>query len=542
MDALVNAETLRSLYESKQNQVFAPPPKIHIFVTHYRTPHLLDKCLTSLFEQKCSVPFHVHLVDDMSEMPEVDQIIQMWSQKEPIRLSVTLNTVRKTKGPNLFALLDSGTYHPEDILGIVDGDDWLAHPNALQRVVDEYVSTDCWMTYGSYLCSDGKTGNCTTPLTPFHLACEAAGRGFREAPWVFSHFFTAKAFLWKQVPRDVLQFSERPTHEGSTSDQLFNIPIAEMASSKHIRQIPDILYIYNNQNPLSDCVVRPKEQELLDQLNRKRPALKPLERPLLDFLIVMPCKGRYPLLNTCLQRLQAEIQKTAFTVSIVLVEHSETPEYQEYAVQQGVGWIFVPFASSPRSPLGQFNRGLCFDIGFLHGPQSRYIICHDNDLLVPTDFFAKLQQNLQGYQALQTYSDRFVWQTNPEVSQRLIQDLSWFSNGFDLETHCTRNAPGAKGGSFTLSREAYMKVGGHDPHLFYGYAAEDAFFWSKVEQYYPIGFAESPRIPLVHLWHPNAANLNPYKHEMDVLFHMFNSLSKELKQDYATKKAAAFRT
>ena len=546
MDALVKQDILKALYTSKQTQVFAPPPRVHLFVTHYKTPMYLQKCLDSLFSQTCSTPFHVHVVDDMSEMKEVDTLLDTWAQKEPTRLTIYRNTQRLNKGQNLFQLLEKGTFHPEDVLGIVDGDDWLATPTALQRVINEYVQTDCWMTYGSYACSDGTTGNCTSPLTPAHLACEAAGRGFREVPWIFSHFFTAKAFVWARVPRTVLDFSEHPTHDGSTSDQLFNIPIAEMASSKHIRHIPDILYIYNNQNPLSDCVVRPKEQEALDQLNRLRPAAKAIERPNVDFLLVIPCKGRYPLLHTCLQRLKAEIQRTTYTVSIILVEHSETPEYSEYALNQGIGWIFIPLASSNQSPLGQFNRGLCFDMGFLYGPPSNYIICHDNDLLVPLDFFSKLTQNLQTNpiqkQALQTYSDRFVWQTNPEVSKHLIEDSSWFENGFDLEKHCTRNPPGAKGGSFTLSREAYLRVGGHDPHLFFGYAAEDAFFWSKVEQFYTIGFGDQPRIPLVHLWHPNAANLNPYKHEMDVLFHMFNSLPKELKQDYIQKKAAAFHS
>jgi hypothetical protein len=544
MESLVNTSHLEALYGSIQQHSFGAPPKFHIFVTHHKTPKFLDKCLQSLFIQDCSIPFHVHLVDDMSEMEEVTSLLDAWSQKEPKRLTVYRNSVRLNKGRNLFQLLDKGAFHPEDILGIVDGDDWLAHPQALQRIVEEYVTSGCWMTYGSYACSDGQTGNCTKPLQPIHYACEAAGRGFRETPWIFSHFFTAKAFLWKAVPRSILDFPEIPHNEGSTADQLFNIPIAEMASSKHIRHIADTLYVYNNQSALSDCVVRPKEQETLDQLNRKRDAFKPLERPPLDFLIVMPCRGRFPLLQTCLQRLKEEIQRTPQTVSIVLVEHSETPEYRDYARAQGVEWIFVPMSSSPMSPLGQFNRGLCFDIGFLHGPVANHIVCHDNDLLMPVNFFAKLTQNLQRgpYKALQTYSDRFVWQTNPEVSKHLIEDGAWFQNGFDVETHCARNPPGAKGGSITVSHEIYKAVGGHDPHLFFGYAAEDAFFWSKLEQLTQIGFAEQPRIPLVHLWHPPAASLNPFKHEMDILFHMFNSLPIQLKLDYIQKKSRAFQS
>jgi hypothetical protein len=235
--------------------------------------------------------------------------------------------------------------------------------------------------------------------------------------------------------------------------------------------------------------------------------------------------------------------KPGISTDIILVEHSESPSYKDYAMQQGLGWMYIPMSPLQTSPFGQFNRGLCFDMGVLYGPKAKYYICHDNDLLVPVDFWSKLRQNLErsNTQVLQTYSDRFVWQTTQETSQKLLDDPAWFQSGFDLETHCTRNQPGAKGGSLTISREAYLAVGGHDPHLFYGYAAEDAFFWSKLELLFPIGFAEDPRIPLVHLWHPCAANLNPFKGHMDVLFHMFNSLPPPQKLAYTVLKAKHFQ-
>lgn len=541
IESLVDTNILQALYNSPQDKVYATPPRFHIFVTHYKTPQYLERCLESLFSQICSIPYEIHLVDDASEMKEVNDILDAWEYKEPNRLHIHRNTVRQNKGRNLFLCLDTGTFHQEDIIGIVDGDDWLAHTGVFERVLQEYKEKGCWVTYGTYACSDGKTGHCTHPLSEQHLDSEKRGRGFREAPWVFSHFFTAKAFLWKQVERTILNFDGK-IEDGGAPDQIFNIPIAEMASSKHIAHISDVLYIYNNQSSLNEFVVRPQEQLEYDQRNRKRSAVKAIERPALDFSIIMPCRGRFPLLNATIQRFKEETS-TVIPTQIVLVEHSESPMYKDYALQQGVAWIYVPFVGKETSPLGQFNRGLCFDIGFLHGPGAKYYLCHDNDLLVPVDFWRKLQENFQRTQTqvLQTYSDRFVWQTSQDISQKLLDTPSWFQTGFDVETHCTRNSPGAKGGSLTISREAYLALGGHDPHMFFGYAAEDAFFWSKVEQLYSIGFAESPRIPLVHLWHPNAADLNPFKHQMDIAFHMFNSLSKEQKLLYIYHKANHFQ-
>jgi len=542
IESLVDTNVLNILYTSPQDKVYASPPTFHVLVTHYKTPKYLERCLESLFSQTCSIPYEVHLVDDASTMEEVDKILAVWQHKEPNRLHIHRNQTRQNKGRNLFLCLETGRFHNEDIVSIVDGDDWLAHSNVFERVLEEYKEKGCWVTYGTYACSDGQTGHCTHPLSEQHLESEKRGRGFREAPWVFSHFFTAKAFLWKKLDRTILEFNGTEERGGAPYDQLFNLPISEMASSKHISHIPETLYIYNNQSSLNEHLIRPNEQTGYDVKNRARAAFKPIQHPALDFSILMPCRGRFPLLNATIQRFKEEYSST-ITSQIVLVEHSENPLYKEYALQQGVAWIYVPLVGKDTSPLGQFNRGLCFDIGFLHGPKATYYLCHDNDLLVPVGFWKKLQENFQRTQTqvLQTYSDRFVWQTNQEVSQRLLDTPSWFQTGFEVETHCTQNSPGAKGGSLTISHEAYLALGGHDPHLFFGYAAEDAFFWSKVEQLYSIGFAENPRIPLVHLWHPNAANLNPFKHEMDILFHMFNSLSKEQKLVYVYHKANHFQ-
>jgi hypothetical protein len=250
-------------------------------------------------------------------MEEVDKILAVWQHKEPNRLHIHRNQTRQNKGRNLFLCLETGRFHNEDIVSIVDGDDWLAHSNAFERVLQEYKEKGCWVTYGTYACSDGQTGHCTHPLSEQHLESEKRGRGFREAPWVFSHFFTAKAFLWKQVERTILNFDGK-IEDGGAPDQIFNIPIAEMASSKRISHISDILYIYNNQSALNEFVVRPQEQLEYDQRNRRREAKKAIEHPALDFSIVMPCRGRFPLLNATIQRFKEEYSST-ITSQIVLV-------------------------------------------------------------------------------------------------------------------------------------------------------------------------------------------------------------------------------
>jgi hypothetical protein len=304
-----------------------------------------------------------------------------------------------------------------------------------------------------------------------------------------------------------------------TADQVFNIPLAEMAGSSRIQYINQALMIYNNENPMNDYKVDYNEQISIDNQNRQRPAFKALDsKEPYDISIVIPCKGRKPLLETTIKVLKHEIAKTDLRIVITLVEHTDEIEFKEYAFTEGLGWIHIPLSGGVGSPLGQFNRGLCFDIGHLYGPPCKYYMMHDSDLLVPDNFFNKVQIYFnRGAVALQPYSDRFVWQTNQEFSEKLQADLSIFYNGIAEHDVCTQNSPGAKGGSFILKSDLFVNVGGYDPQIFWGYAPEDQLFWLKVESLTSIKYADNPRMPLIHLWHPNAATKNPLLAEMDML-------------------------
>ena len=520
MDSLVNDNVLDTLYNiirKPDQRLFERAPKIHLFITHYNTIQYLQKCLNSIFQQICTIPFQAVLVDDASPDAYITEFLDEWQNKEPTRLLIVRNKERVGKGANLFRCLDAARCDPEDIICVLDGDDWLASPYSLQTVLERYQNTNCWVTYGSYRCSNGDQGFCTVPLTEHHYTSEKRGRGFRECGWVFSHLFTARAFLWNKLPKDLNIFNGKQTM--FTADQVFNIPLAEMAGSSRVQYIDQALMIYNNENPMNDYKVDYNEQISIDNQNRQRPAFKALDsKEPYDISIVIPCKGRKPLLETTIKVLKHEIAKTDLRIVITLVEHTDSIEFKEYSFTEGLGWIHIPLTGGTGSPLGQFNRGLCFDIGHLYGPPCKYYMMHDSDLLVPDNFFNKVQIYFnRGAVALQPYSDRFVWQTNQEFSEKLQADLSIFYNGIAEHDVCTQNSPGAKGGSFILKSDLFVNVGGYDPQIFWGYAPEDQLFWLKVESLTSIKYADNPRMPLIHLWHPNAATKNPLLAEMDML-------------------------
>ena len=535
----MNRAELDVLYRSKTDQLYQIPSTIHIFITHYNSLQYLKKCLDSVFSQKTTVSIKIILVDDFSTESGVTEYLN--SLKTISNLQILRRDKRYGKGLNLFFCLKNASYKNEDIICILDGDDWFADSSSLQTVIDTYQRTGCWVTYGSYVTSDGNSNKCTTPLSNAHFQSELKGRGFREAPWIFSHLFTSKAFLWNNISEDILYFDGELSK--ITADQIINISIAEMAGTKRIQYIADTLVIYNIDTPISDSKINLAEQENIDRKNRRREAYSILkEAPANDFSLIIPCKGRLEYLKTTIAIFQSEIQAAPFNISITIVEHSEIPECMQIAKDIGIGWIYIPLISDNKKPLGQFNRSLSFDIGFIYGPIAKFYLLHDSDLLVPKNFWNKLKQNIDRgpYSTIQTYSHRSVWLTSKEISELIRSNPEYYTE--DIINCCKLGGGVANGGSIVVDRDTYIKVGGHDPQLFFGYAPEDQMFWLKLKKIVgTIGYADAPEIPLIHLWHPPAGIHNPLLQDMNHMYKTNFLLAPENSiQQYISEKSQHF--
>ena len=137
MSQYVNTNTLDALYaNSVAKQIFQPPPRIHIFITHYNSVSCLERCLESVFSQIVSRPFDVTLVDDCSSESGVVECLEKWRAREK-NLTAFRRDTRCSKGLNLFFCLQNTTHKKEAVICILDGDDWFAHSSVLQTVTDD---------------------------------------------------------------------------------------------------------------------------------------------------------------------------------------------------------------------------------------------------------------------------------------------------------------------------------------------------------------------------------------------------------------------
>lgn len=157
----------------------------------------------------------------------------------------------------------------DNIIVILDGDDWLAHENVLQLISSIYEDENIWLTYGQFLYQNkNKKGFCK-PIP----AEVIASNSIRDISWRTSHPRTFYAGLFQLINLEDLYY------EGSFLPKCVDVatmfPMIEMAG-EHIRFISEILYIYNDANPLS-YHHDPSHQRQIESYLRTLPRYQKLE-------------------------------------------------------------------------------------------------------------------------------------------------------------------------------------------------------------------------------------------------------------------------
>jgi hypothetical protein len=154
--------------------------------------------------------------------------------------------------------LDDHIVDDEDVIVIVDGDDWLKHPEVFEWLKQIYELSDTWMTYSLFEYPNGQDSSWIPRYTTEILK----NRTFRQNVWSFTHLRTFKAFLWKALDKNDLRGPDRKFAE-YTYDQALLFPMLEMCPYGKIKFIDNVLYVYNVDNPLQvEKYDKPKQQAL----------------------------------------------------------------------------------------------------------------------------------------------------------------------------------------------------------------------------------------------------------------------------------------
>jgi hypothetical protein len=82
---------------------------------------------------------------------------------------------------------------------------------------------------------------------------------------------TWKSWLWKKIKEEDLK-DVSGNYWSVAGDLSFMFPMLEMSGKSHFKYIPDVLYIYNESNPLNDHKVNMGIVNVIaDKIRSKKP-------------------------------------------------------------------------------------------------------------------------------------------------------------------------------------------------------------------------------------------------------------------------------
>lgn len=238
-----------------------------IIIPSYNVEQWVDRTLSSALNQKYD-NFDVIFIDAKSSDRTYD-IALSYTEKYS-NLKVIRNEKRKYPIENIKV----GTLEAKDnsICINLDGDDWLKDDQVLNKLNDIYTD-DVWMTYGTYEEFPYRDVSIHYYAYPNYVIENNLIRKFN---WLASHLRTYRKELFLHINDNDMR-DEQGNYLSMAGDVALQFPMLEM-SGFHSRYVPDILYVYNRTNTLSESNVDINYQQKIEQYIRNKQKYKKLEK------------------------------------------------------------------------------------------------------------------------------------------------------------------------------------------------------------------------------------------------------------------------
>ena len=246
-----------------------------IIVPFYNVEKWINATIKSILLQDYD-NFECILIDDVSTDKTCETIDKLVATDN--RFTVISNKEKKYVLENICTALRLCKPKAQDVVVILDGDDWFASKEVLSELNAIYKKEKCWLTYGSYMEFPSKIRGKFARKVPLRIVDNNL---FREAQWMTSHLKTWKHGLWENIDKkrsfvepDVI---DKGNHFANCWDLAYMLPLIELAGKK-IYHIQDILYVYNRQNPLNVDKLDNSLQLKMEQKIRNMKKYSPLTR------------------------------------------------------------------------------------------------------------------------------------------------------------------------------------------------------------------------------------------------------------------------
>jgi cellulose synthase/poly-beta-1,6-N-acetylglucosamine synthase-like glycosyltransferase len=240
-----------------------PTQTFRIVTPFYNCSNYLPACIKSVKNQ-INQNFKMYLIDDYSEDNWQEKVYQF--NDVCGKMNFIKNSERRFALKNISDAIDSiEDINNEDIIILLDGDDWLSCDAVLSHLEKTYNNKKCLVTYGNYrFYPHGGKG-----VEPSKYPQEVIDNNlYRKDIWRASHLRTFKYKVWKEINKKDLKY-DNGEFLRFAYDQAIMLPLMEMVGGK-AEFIPETLMVYNRNNPINVDKTQQTDQQISAAITRSR--------------------------------------------------------------------------------------------------------------------------------------------------------------------------------------------------------------------------------------------------------------------------------
>jgi glycosyltransferase involved in cell wall biosynthesis len=233
--------------------------KFTIITPSYNNLDYVEYNLASILNQTYT-NWRLLYIDDCSTDGTFEKVSEIL--KDNAQCKVIRNEINKGAAYNYIEPVRHLFPEDDEIIVHLDGDDWFFDESVLEKLNDFYNKTECWMTYGQFVCWDG-SDNVTKSFpqgTPYDDFIHRH-KFYRRDQWRASHLRTYRYSLWKNIDREDLKSKIDGEYYWHASDLAWAFPALEMCPKDKIGVVDFTTHVYN-ATPKNQ--VRTKEREVID--------------------------------------------------------------------------------------------------------------------------------------------------------------------------------------------------------------------------------------------------------------------------------------
>jgi glycosyltransferase involved in cell wall biosynthesis len=256
--------------------------RINVIVPVYNAENYIDKCIQSVASQDYD-NYHMYIINDASTDSTLNVImntVDSFNENIKQRFSVLNRTQNMGAVCNQISTIKSRCYSDEIVM-LLDGDDWLVNDPNIFNMYNNLYADGAEYTYGSCWSLVDNIPLIAQPY-PAEVKKNKSYRNYKfNWNFPYPHLRTFLARLVLNLD-DSLFKDENGYWYGAGGDNSTFYNIIEQANPDKVICVSDVVYNYNDTNPINDYKVNGEEQNKTAKniVNKKEMKMNELENML----------------------------------------------------------------------------------------------------------------------------------------------------------------------------------------------------------------------------------------------------------------------